>query len=81
MGNLIGVQIWNKLQSDIGDQSANFEAGDFAPSLTWLTENLYQFGSVYTPKNLIHNVVGASLDPQPWLDYVTTKFGEIYGLE
>ena len=81
MGNLIGVQIWNKLQSDIGDQSANFEAGDFAPSLTWLTENLYQFGSVYTPKNLIHTVVGASLDPQPWLDYVTTKFGEIYGLE
>ena len=54
--------------------------GDFAPLLGWLRENVHQWGRKYDPPALVRRAVGGPLDPAPYLRYLQTKYGEIYGV-
>lgn len=80
MGNLIGLQLWDKLKEEIGEQEENFARGDFAPTLGWLTEKVYSQGRLHLPKDLLLRTTGKKLDPNHWLNYAVTKYTEIYQL-
>lgn len=81
VGNLLSVQLYNKANADLGGQiEAQIEAGDFAPLLGWLRENVHQYGRKYLPKDLVQRIVGGPLDPAPYLKYLKTKFGAAYGI-
>lgn len=80
MGNLLSYQIWRKLQSEIGDTDALIEAGEFAPILGWLQENIYQAGCKYPPKELVQRVTGKPMDPTDYIDGLNAKYSDIYGL-
>ncbi len=41
MGNMIGWQIWRRLQKDIPDTEAKMAEGNFSLILEWLTDNVY----------------------------------------
>jgi len=75
LGNVMSVQIWRRAQDELGDLEEQFARGDFAPLREWLREHVYQSGSMYPPRELLLRVTGSDLDPQPYLDYLTTKFG------
>jgi carboxypeptidase Taq len=74
LGNVLSVQIWDRLRAAVGDTDELVERGDFAPILGWLTENLYRLGSRYTPAETIERVAGGPIDPEPYLSYLTSKF-------
>lgn len=80
-GNLIGVQIWNKLQEDIPEVEDYIESGSYRPILDWLVERVYGYGRMMRPKDLVEHVVGEPMSAQPWLDYATAKFTDIYNLK
>ena len=81
VGNLLSVQLYDKANADLGGQvEAQIEAGDFAPLLGWLRENVHQYGRKYLPKDLVQRIVGGPLDPAPYLKYLKTKFGDVYGI-
>jgi carboxypeptidase Taq len=80
MGNLLSYQIWRKLQSEVGDTDALIEAGEFAPILGWLQENIYQAGCKYPPKELVQRVTGKPMDPTDYIDGLNAKYSAIYGL-
>ena len=42
--------------------------------LKWLTQNIYTFGSIYTPQELIFKATGKNLSAQDYIDYLTDKF-------
>jgi carboxypeptidase Taq len=69
------VQIWRRAEQELGDLDEQFARGEFAPLREWLRENVYRLGSMYPPRELLQRVTGADLDPQPYLDYLTSKFG------
>jgi carboxypeptidase Taq len=71
----MSVQIWRRAQDELGDLEEQFARGDFAPLREWLREHVYQSGSMFPPRELLLRVTGSDLDPQPYLDYLTTKFG------
>ena len=75
LGNVISVQIWERLQADLGDTDAMVERGDFSAIHTWLRENLYVLGSRFTPVETIERVAGGPIDPEPYLRYLSEKFG------
>jgi carboxypeptidase Taq len=54
--------------------------GDFAPILGWLRENLYRFGRSVKPQDLIKQVTGGGMDPNPYLTAISAKYRAIYGL-
>ncbi len=81
VGNLLSVQLYEKANAALGGQiESQVASGDFAPLLGWLRENVHQYGRKYLPKELVQRIVGGPLDPAPYLRYLKTKFGDVYGI-
>lgn len=80
MGNILSYQIWSELEKSVGDTNALMEKGEFKPILDWLIENMYQHGHRYQPQVLLQKLCGGGLDAQPYLNGMTKKYSEIYGL-
>jgi carboxypeptidase Taq len=74
LGNVMSVQFWRRVVSELGDLEEQFARGDFVPLREWLRENVYRHGRVYPPRELLRRVTGSDLDPAPYLDYLRTKF-------
>jgi carboxypeptidase Taq len=80
LGNLYGVQIFRQARHDLPDLDGQISSGRLAPLKDWLVERVYRPARGLDPGDLLRQVTGAELSPQPWLDYVREKYGEIYGL-
>jgi carboxypeptidase Taq len=81
LGNLISVQLWECLQKDIPELSAQIRRGEFGDLLAWLREKIHRHGSKFEPQELVQRVTGSKINPDPYLRYLKTKFGEIYGID
>jgi len=80
LGNVYGAQFLNKMRQDIPTYDEEVKNGNFAVIKDWLRENIHQFGSLYTPSELIVKVTGEELNPKYFLEYLNKKYGEIYDL-
>jgi carboxypeptidase Taq len=80
LGNVMAGQIWQRLAGEIPGVEALVAAGDFAPIRAWLTDRLYRHGRIRTPAETLSHAAGGPLDAGPYLDYLTGKFGALYGI-
>jgi carboxypeptidase Taq len=81
LGNLISAQIWERVTAEIPDLYDQFEQGEFSALRDWLRENLHRHGRKFTPRETLERVAGTgSIDPAPYVRYLRSKLGEIYGL-
>ncbi len=80
MGNLLSVQIWNKLAADLGDVDKLMAQGNFAPILTWLQENLYSKGRSIKPKDLVMQITGKPIGAEDYLAHISAKYRGLYGI-
>jgi carboxypeptidase Taq len=55
-------------------------AGKFDALRGWLTQNVYQHGSKFTAIELIERAAGKPLSIEPYIQYLRTKYGELYQL-
>jgi carboxypeptidase Taq len=74
LGNVVSVQIWQQALADLGEVDEHFARGEFGPLREWLTEHVYRHGSKYPPRELVRRITGSDLDPEPYLQYLRTKF-------
>ena len=80
LGNLLGASLWEKINADMPNLATEFEAGEFGSLRKWSRENIHQYGSLYTPTELMKKVLGTDqLSAQPSLDYLSKKVDELYG--
>ena len=80
LGNILcGLFYHHALQAhpDIPDEIGE---GKFGTLHTWMKDNIYQFGSKYTAPELIEKVTGGPLEIGPYVDYLKTKYSDIYNL-
>ncbi|NLG95954.1 MAG: carboxypeptidase M32 [Chloroflexi bacterium] len=80
LGNLVSVQLWECIRKEIPDLDEQIERGDFSALLGWLREKIHRHGAKFEPQDLVQRVTGSKIDPQPYVRYLQTKFGGIYGL-
>jgi carboxypeptidase Taq len=80
LGNLISVQLWEKINAAIPDLDEQIRAGKFEALLGWLRENIHVHGRKYEPQELVQKVTGSKITPEPYLRYLETKYSDIYGL-
>jgi carboxypeptidase Taq len=80
LGNLISVQLWEKLRGDIPGLEEQIRAGKFEAILAWLREKIHRHGNKFEAQELVQRVTGSKIDPEPYLRYLNKKYGEIYGL-
>ena len=73
LGNVLSVQIWERLLSDLPDAYEQVEQGSFGAIHEWLRERLYRHGRKFTPTETILRVAGGPIDPEPYLRYLADK--------
>jgi carboxypeptidase Taq len=78
LGNLYGLQIWGQLRRDLPDIEEALAAGRFAPVHEWLADRVFRWGCRLTPTELLLNITGEKLSAAPFLDYIETKYRELY---
>ena len=80
LGNLISAQLWNAFERAHPDRDAQIARGEFGPLLQWLREHVHRYGRKYQPQELVERVTGSRVDPEPYLQYLETKYRGIYGI-
>jgi carboxypeptidase Taq len=80
LGNLMSIQLWNCIQHDIPDLSDQIRRGEFSALLGWLRSKVHIHGGKFEPQELIQKVTGSKIDSAPYVQYLKTKFGELYSL-
>lgn len=80
LGNLISLQLWEKIMEDLPDLPDQIRQGKFDALLGWLRENIHQHGAKFQAQELVQRVTGSKIDPEPYMRYLNTKYGEIYHL-
>ncbi len=80
LGNLISLQLWDKINADIPDLAEQIERGEFSALLGWLRTNLHRHGRKFTSNELLQRITGSGLNAAPYLKYLKSKYTEVYGL-
>lgn len=80
LGNLISVQLWEKMLQDHPNIPEEVMQGEFSSILAWMHKNVHQFGTKYEPQELIQKITGSKISPEPYLRYLNKKFSSIYNL-
>jgi carboxypeptidase Taq len=73
LGNVISIQLWERLTRELGDLDPEFERGEFGSLREWLREHVHRWGRVFEPAELLERVVGGPLDAEPYLAYLRAK--------
>ena len=80
LGSVFSVQLWEQMQKEMPDVVEQIEAGQFEDILAWLREKIHRHGRKFTLPEITARVTGGPLRWEPYMDYLRTKYGEIYGL-
>lgn len=81
LGNIYGGQILNTMLKQNPDIFKEISKGNFEPLNTWLTDNIHQYGSLYTEGEMLEKVTGERLNADYFIEYLNRKYGEIYNLK
>ena len=81
LGNVMSAQLWERALEQIPTLGEQLGAEEIAALRDWLGERLHRHGRKLSPRETLERAVGSDLDPGPYLAYLRSKFGEIYGLE
>ncbi|HIJ66402.1 MAG TPA: carboxypeptidase M32 [Candidatus Hydrogenedentes bacterium] len=80
LGNLYAAQIFERILEDIPDLWGRIESGRFYPLLHWLREHVHRHGRRKLATEMIRDITGAEPMCAPYLRYLETKYGELYGV-
>ena len=80
LGNLYAAQFFAQAKQDLGDLDAQFRRGEFCNLREWLRENIHRHGKRYSAAELAERITGRSLSHVPFMEYLHTKYGELYGV-
>lgn len=80
IGSFYAAQFHAAAEKEIGTLDPN-DAEDYLKNLlSWLRENIHQYGKQYSSKELSERITGEPLNSKYFMDYANKKYGLIYGL-
>ena len=80
LGNLVSVQLWEKMNRDLVNLDDQVGEARFEEILGWLRENVHTWGAKFEPQVLVQKVTGSRITPEPYMRYLESKYKEIYDL-
>lgn len=78
LGNILSAQFYQAALESDPDIPIKITKGDFGSLYGWLKENVYRFGRQYPAAEIIKKATGKDLEIGPYVEYLKTKYGEIY---
>lgn len=81
LGNLYGAQFWDQAKKDLPRLESRIAEGKLLPLREWLRKHVHAPGRTYDAATLLKRATGQSLSIHPFVNYITSKFGELYDLD
>jgi carboxypeptidase Taq len=79
LGNIYGAAFWQAMRRDLPELDGCLAEGRLTPARAWLRENIHRHGRLKTPAAIVEDVTGAPPSAAPLLDYLETKYADLYG--
>ncbi|MEI7844544.1 MAG: carboxypeptidase M32 [Chloroflexota bacterium] len=80
LGNILSAQFYNTALKAHPNIPAEMKLGKFDTLHNWLTENIYKHGRKFTAPELVERATGSPLTIEPYIQYLTKKYSELYNL-
>lgn len=80
VGNVMSAQLFDAARRAHPSVMEQIGRGEFGTLLGWLRENVHVHGRKFFPQDLLERATGSRLTPEPYVQYLWQKFGEIYGV-
>jgi carboxypeptidase Taq len=80
LGNLYAAQMFDVMLRDLPDLWDCVEKAEFAPVREWLRTHVHVHGRRKTARQIVKEISGNEPSSEPYLDYLDTKYGELYGI-
>ena len=78
LGNLYAAQLLAKMKQELDVENLLLQ-GNLDTIRFWLKDNIYQYGSLYLPLELIKKATNEELNPKYFIDYINKKYTQIFG--
>lgn len=79
IGNLMSTQLFAAAKRSIPDLDLKTVKGDFSDLLLWLRTHVHQHGRRKSSGQILQDATGSPLSADSWMEYVNSKFGDLYG--
>lgn len=80
LGNVISLQLYDAATRERPGLEGEIERGELRPLLDWMRQRVHAHGRKFLPQELLERATGRRLTVEPYVAYLNTKFGEIYGV-
>ncbi|MEZ5015562.1 MAG: carboxypeptidase M32 [Flavipsychrobacter sp.] len=80
LGSFYAAQFYKQAKKDMPDLEANIAIGSFKYFHQWLTNKVHVHGRKYRSEELCERITGEGLNLGAFMEYATTKYGNIYGI-
>ena len=79
LGNLYAAMLFEQACQDVPALETGIQRGRLLPLKDWLNRNVHQCGRQYSAADLLQRITGRTLSVEPFLSYLHTKIGDVYG--
>ncbi|APW97585.1 carboxypeptidase M32 [Halobiforma lacisalsi AJ5] len=80
VGSVLAAQLDAAIREDL-DVDGLVREGEFEPIWEWMTDHVHRYGQRYPTEELIEVATGEPLTADYFLEYVESKYGELYDLD
>ncbi len=78
LGNIYSGQLLDKLDTEMPNWRQQVIKGSFHDAKQWMLKNVYSYGAIYDPAELIKKITGEEINPKHYITYLNTKFSKLY---
>jgi carboxypeptidase Taq len=78
LGSFYAAQLYAAAEKQVDNLQKEVSAGNTAPLLAWLRQNVHRFGRQYTSEEICLRATGETLNIQHFLRYLLDKYNNIY---
>jgi carboxypeptidase Taq len=79
LGSAMAAQVYDAASADV-DVADRAREGEFGALREWLRENVHTYGKRLETDDLVREATGSRFTADPFVDYVTEKYGALYGV-
>jgi carboxypeptidase Taq len=80
LGNLYAAQFLEAMERQVPDWKDELRTGRVDAILEWQREHIHRYGRMLEPADIVLRATGRPLESGPWMRYLRTKYGALYGI-
>ncbi|MBS3794463.1 MAG: carboxypeptidase M32 [Candidatus Thorarchaeota archaeon] len=78
LGNLVAAQLAEAMTDDIPNWRDEIREGEASAVMNWMDRNVHKKGCLYDTPELLQQVTGTELSSDSYINYIDSKFSELY---